>query len=398
MSRHTRASFAILAATAAAIVLSGCSATPTPSPSATSKTPAPSAGSKTAKGQPEVPGYAFGEFPPVPLFRLPDLSLLDAASASGFALDIRKDFSQLPGVSVSAAHCDSGGRVMAVEGTASLYGDGSGTYVGTDGSMQNYGDGSGSFTLNGVTVQNYGDGSGSYVGNGITIKNYGDGSGSYTDDIMAVHIYGDGSGSYTENGATIKNYGDGSGSYAGEGITITNYGDGSGSYEGEGIAIQNYGDGTGKVNGSNVPLDPIAPVPALGVFPPLAALQPIASCGTVITFDAGVFFDFDKSDIRPDAATSLETVAAAFTEYAVPRAVVSGHTDAIGTAEYNQTLSEKRARAVVSALAKSQAKTKLTAEGYGATRPVAANEIEGKDNPAGRQLNRRVEIYIPDSL
>ena len=53
---------------------------------------------------------------------------------------------------------------------------------------------------------------------------------------------------------------------------------------------------------------------------------------------------------------------------------------------------------MVAALQKAGVSTGLTAEGYGESRPVAANEIDGKDNPAGRQLNRRVEIFIPASL
>jgi len=136
-------------------------------------------------------------------------------------------------------------------------------------------------------------------------------------------------------------------------------------------------------------------VPALGVFPPLSALQPIESCGTVLTFQDGVLFDFDRSEVRADAAATLQTVAAVLDEYDVAEAIVSGHTDSIGSDSYNQTLSEDRADAVVDALDAAGVSTMLTAEGYGESRPVAANEIDGVDNPAGRQLNRRVEIFIP---
>ena len=331
----------------------------------------------------------------MPLFRLPDLSLLDTASASGFTLDIRDDFRAIPGVTVTPAHCDAAGEVSAGSGSAYLYGDGSGNYTGADGSTQNYGDGSGSFTLNGVTVQNYGDGSGNYTGNGVTIQNYGDGSGNYTDEHLAVQIYGDGSGNYKGPDGIIQNYGDGSGTFTRDGITINNYGDGSGNYTEPGLTIENYGDGTGLVNGTHIEIDPIATVPELGVFPPLSALQPITSCGTVITFDAGVLFDFAKSDIRPDAQKTLATVAEALTEYKVTEAVISGHTDSIGSDAENQTLSEQRAASVVSALQKAGVSSALSAEGFGESRPVAANEIDGKDNPAGRQLNRRVEIFIP---
>ena len=75
-------------------------------------------------------------------------------------------------------------------------------------------------------------------------------------------------------------------------------------------------------------------------------------------------------------------------------AEVSGHTDAIGSDSYNQTLSENRANSVVDALVKRGVTTSLSATGYGESRPVAPNELNGKDNPAGRQLNRRVEIFV----
>lgn len=119
------------------------------------------------------------------------------------------------------------------------------------------------------------------------------------------------------------------------------------------------------------------------------------SCGTVITFDNAVLFDYNMSDIRPDAAAALDYVAEVFITAGVPTAVVEGHTDSHSSLEYNQGLSERRAAAVVDALRERGVTTALTAEGYGKTRPIAPNEIDGEDNPAGRQLNRRVEIFIP---
>lgn len=351
--------------------------------------------SDDATGLPAVAGYDVGEFPAVPLFQLPDLSLLDTSSADGFTLDLRDDVVEIPGVQVSPAHCGEGGSVSAGAGAAYLYGDGSGTYTGADGSSVNYGDGSGTFTLNGVTVTNYGDGSGTYDDGTVSIVNYGDGSGAYSDAEVSVQIYGDGSGTYTAGATSIVNYGDGSGDYTDGTVSITNYGDGSGTYSDGDITITNYGDGTGLVNGQEIEVDPIARVPELGVFPTLDALQPIESCGTLITFEDGVLFDFDKSEVRDDAADTLGVVAEALTSYEVTEAVISGHTDSIGDEAYNQALSEARAAAVVAALEGAGVSAQLTAEGYGESRPVAANEIDGADNPAGRQLNRRVDIFIP---
>lgn len=336
----------LLTCSALVVALTGCAATVAEPAPSTESTPSPSA---TATSDPDVPvvaGFAAGEFPAVPLFQLPDLSLLDA-SADGFTLDIRDDFAVIPGVTVTPAHCDAAGSVVAGSGSAYLYGDGAGNYTGADGEIWNYGDGAGSFTLNGVTVDNFGDGSGSYDDGTVSIFNYGDGAATYKDANLDIH---------------------------------------------------NYGDGTATVNGTTIDAEPVPPSPALGVFPPLAALQPIASCGTVITFSDGVLFDFDKSDIRPDAADTLVTVAEALSTYEVASAVVSGHTDAIGSDSDNQTLSEERAASVVAALEKAGVTTALTSEGHGESRPVAANEVDGEDNPAGRQLNRRVEIFIPAAL
>lgn len=375
----------------ASLVVTGCAATPpsTPKPSGAPTSPdAPTSAVAT------VPGYDVGQFPPVPLFVLPDLSLLDS-SASAFAIEVNDALADIPGVTATPAHCDATGNVISGNGTALLYGDGSGTFTGPDGTVQNFGDGSGTSTINGVTIQNFGDGSGNYTDGAVTIQNFGDGSGNYTDATKTVQIFGDGSGNYTDGDVSIQNFGDGSGTYEAGAVTIQNFGDGSGNYTSRDITIQNFGDGTAQVNGERVKAEPLPVVPTLGVFPPLGTLAPLESCGTTLTFEDGVLFDFDKSDIRADAAATLDAVADALTALEVAQASVSGHTDAIGSDAENQTLSEDRADAVVDGLQDRGVDTALTAEGFGESRPVAANEIDGVDNPAGRQLNRRVEIFIP---
>jgi OOP family OmpA-OmpF porin len=341
----------------ASLVVTGCAATPATAPKPSTTPTLPVAPASTAA---TVPGYDVGQFPPVPLFVLPDLSLLDS-SASAFAIEVNDALDDIPGVTATPAHCDANGSVISGNGTALLYGDGSGTFTGPDGTVQNFGDGSGTSTINGVTIQNFGDGSGNYTDGEVTIQNFGDGSGNYTDGTRTVQIFGDGSGNYTD-------------------------GD---------ITIQNFGDGTAQVNGEQVKAEPLPVVPTLGVFPPLGTLAPLESCGTTLTFEDGVLFDFDRSDIRDDAARTLDAVADVLTELDVAQASVSGHTDAIGSDAENQTLSEDRAAAVVDGLTDRGVHTALTAEGFGESRPVAANEIDGNDNPAGRQLNRRVEIFIP---
>lgn len=111
---------------------------------------------------------------------------------------------------------------------------------------------------------------------------------------------------------------------------------------------------------------------------------------------ADLLFDFDRSDLRPEAEAVLRDVAARIKERAKrPVVRVEGHTDAKGTEGYNQKLSERRAESVRGWLvraAKLPAKS-VTAVGFGEDRPVAGNEKpDGSDDPEGRQKNRRVEI------
>jgi OOP family OmpA-OmpF porin len=343
---------------------------------------------------PTVPGYDVGQFPPVPLFLLPDISLLDE-SLGGFALDLGTDIEERRGLKISPAACGDARERATGQGTALLYGDGSGTFTGPDGTVTNYGDGSGTFTIGDTTATVYGDGSGSLETPELTIWNYGDGSGSITDETGETWVYGDGSGSFEGGGVTHWNYGDGTATYKDGTVEIWNHGDGGGSYTDGTIEIRNYGDGTGTVDDIPIEVAPIAPEAPIGDFPPLGTIAPLESCGTTITFEDGVLFDFGKHDVRPDAATVLDQVAAALVDMKVPEAEVGGHTDSISSEEFNQALSERRANAVVTALQERGVTTALSAQGYGESAPVAPNEVDGHDNPAGRQLNRRVEIFIP---
>jgi len=140
---------------------------------------------------------------------------------------------------------------------------------------------------------------------------------------------------------------------------------------------------------------PIAAMEKLGTFPRMGTLKPIKSCGTRIIIEDSVMFDFNKDSLRPEAKTTIASLAKLFTDLKVGKATISGHTDSIGTDEYNQGLSERRANSVLSALQAANVTTTLEAHGYGETKPIAPNNIKGKDNPAGRQQNRRVEIFIP---
>ncbi len=101
-------------------------------------------------------------------------------------------------------------------------------------------------------------------------------------------------------------------------------------------------------------------------------------------------FAIDSSDITPKFYSTLNSVAIVLNEFPETLVEVTGHTDATGTPEYNQRLSEERARSVAQYLvAQGVAPHRLLDRGMGQSKPIAPN-----DTPAGRAQNRRVEIRI----
>ena len=106
------------------------------------------------------------------------------------------------------------------------------------------------------------------------------------------------------------------------------------------------------------------------------------------SLDASLFA-FDSAELSGKAKSSLDKVAAALKDSG-KKADVNGYTDSTGSAEYNKTLSQKRAQAVATYLeGKGVAASDLTVKGYGATNFVAEN-----DTAAGRAQNRRVDIVL----
>lgn len=111
---------------------------------------------------------------------------------------------------------------------------------------------------------------------------------------------------------------------------------------------------------------------------------------TVVSLKSDVLFAFGKATLPPAAAERIGQLVAD-----VPRRgrlQVFGHTDAIGSTAANRRLSLARARAVAGAVRRSRADLRLDVRGFGETRPVAPNRTGGKDDPAGRAKNRRVEL------
>lgn len=119
--------------------------------------------------------------------------------------------------------------------------------------------------------------------------------------------------------------------------------------------------------------------------------------GAKITLN-NIFFDFDKSTLRPLSNVELKNLVALLNANPNLKVEISGHTDSKGDEVYNQKLSEERAKAVVDNLAAAGIDpARIKAAGYGKEVPVSANKKDnGTDNPEGRQLNRRVELKITE--
>ena len=111
-----------------------------------------------------------------------------------------------------------------------------------------------------------------------------------------------------------------------------------------------------------------------------------------------MLFDFGSSQVRSDAAQTLKNLADAMNRAGASSGHVYGHTDSVSDDSFNQTLSEQRAQAVVDALVADGATASLDADrvrGVASGRPQ--RELRRLGQPAGRQLNRRVEVFIPAS-
>lgn len=106
----------------------------------------------------------------------------------------------------------------------------------------------------------------------------------------------------------------------------------------------------------------------------------------------GVNFDFDKSNIRPDARPVLDEAIRILQQEGGIAVIAEGHTDSVGTDAYNLRLSERRSAAVREYLVRGGiSSSRIRTEGYGEARPVASN-----DTAEGRAQNRRVELRIAE--
>ncbi len=121
-----------------------------------------------------------------------------------------------------------------------------------------------------------------------------------------------------------------------------------------------------------------------------AAIERVGE-GILVTFDSGILFGFDSSNLRAQARNNLSDLARVLAEDSDDyELLVAGHTDASGAEDYNQALSERRASAASDFLATQGIPgTQIRIQGLGEMEPVASNETS-----AGQATNRRVEVAI----
>ena len=112
--------------------------------------------------------------------------------------------------------------------------------------------------------------------------------------------------------------------------------------------------------------------------------------GIKITFDSGILFGFDSSELTSASKVNISELAKTLKKYEDTEILIEGHTDSQGTEEYNQELSERRTASVSSQLKNLEVSgSRISEVGYGEMQPVADNSTK-----EGRSQNRRVEVAI----
>jgi len=135
--------------------------------------------------------------------------------------------------------------------------------------------------------------------------------------------------------------------------------------------------------------------PATGIagcdgVPVAQQTEVVAPTATKVVLNADTFFDFDKDTLKPEGRQVLDQVAAQANSVNLETIIAVGHTDSIGSEQYNQGLSERRANSVKQYLVSQGIDAnRVYTEGKGELQPVASNATR-----EGRAQNRRVEIEI----
>ena len=379
------------------LALSACSAE-SEQASTANNTPAASAVSASA---PSVPTAAVLPIPRIPEITIPDFIGVTQQQLQ-FEQAMPAQLKTVTGIKVYPARCDNQ-QLISSNGSLTQYSADNATQISDKGVVSIHQDGSGTSTNDRFTLEVQADGSGSLVAKGasdddtgITLNVNADGSGTYVGPEGTISVDGKGGGTWVGKWGNITIHTDGSGSWTGDNDVVEIQANGAGTWVGSQMQT-NHGDGTGTV-GPEEKATQMAPwplAPKVGKLPLLNKLSmPGQVCGYVISLDDQVLFDFDQATIRPDASNILTELANALKQITASAIEIRGHTDSKGSDEYNQTLSENRALAVLKALQQQAKLNHIEAHGYGESKPVAPNEVDGKDSPSNRQLNRRVEIFV----
>lgn len=322
---------------------------------------------------------------------LPDFTIPTDILTSADNQQIARQLDVLPGlyrgIAVLDARCGADGVPLAADSGRAAAAAVAGPASARDGDVS-------------ITVA--GDGTGVYDAPGLHIAVLADGSGVYDDGQVRLNVRADGAGTYTDAHRRYFVRADGSGSYRDDSTRVWLGPTGAGSYDGPGgsAAVDEAGVVTGSLAAG--PARAVAAVLAQGLprfsaVPRIRRVAPVGQvCGTVLRLDAGVLFGFDSRVVRPDAQALLTKVAGLLSTVHYPDADVVGHTDSTGTPEYNQRLSEGRARSVVEQLVVNGVpRASLHPSGRGETEPVQPETgPTGGPDPAAQRLNRRVEIIL----
>ncbi len=112
--------------------------------------------------------------------------------------------------------------------------------------------------------------------------------------------------------------------------------------------------------------------------------------GIQVTFESGLLYDFDSDVVKPQAQQNLKALAQSLDKYPGSDLLILGHTDSVGTDEYNSALSVRRADAAARYLiSQGVVRSRIGTGGLGETEPITSNATD-----EGRRKNRRVEVAI----
>jgi len=200
------------------------------------------------------------------------------------------------------------------------------------------------------------------------------------------------SGGTTGSGSATRSFAGGSSSAgaATSGSNVSSSNDDSGNASANG-ASSNNGSGDGTTSQGLAKSGKIAN----GAFvSPAIHLQAYAVNKPIVINN--ILYDYGYATLRPESITVLDGLVKTMIDN--PKVVIelSAHTDSVGSDAYNLKLSQDRAQSCVDyMIGKGINATRISAVGYGRSRPIAPNSLpSGQDNPDGRQLNRRIEFVV----